>query len=68
MIKNIYLDTKINLLQCQGADLELEVDLNHGVGVVVGVHSTVLKPVPINCAWLKTGIWTPKSTFDDAGG
>ena len=29
MFKNIYLDTKINLLQCQGAELHLEVALDH---------------------------------------
>ena len=53
MVKNIYLDTKINLLQCQRGELHLEVALNHRgaevaldhvVGIVlgVGVHLTVL--------------------------
>ena len=42
--------------------------LDHVVGivVVVGVHLTVLKPVPINSAWSKTYIWTPRSTFYDS--
>ena len=68
MVKNIYLDTKINLLWCQGAELHIEVALDHVVGivVVVGVHLTVLKPVPINSAWSKTYIWTPRSTFYDS--
>ena len=68
MVKNIYLDIKINLLQCQGADLHLEVTVDHAVGIVagVGVHRVVLKPVPINSAWSKTYIWTPRSTFHDA--
>ena len=50
MVKNIYLDTKNNLLRCQGAELHLEVALDHVVGIVVGVgvHWSVLKPVPIN--------------------
>ena len=44
MVKNIYLATKIKLLQCQGAELYHEVDLDHVVGIVfgVGVHLTVL--------------------------
>ena len=65
MVKNIYLDIKINLLQCQGAELHLEVALDHDVCIVVGVgvHLTVLKPVPINSAWSKTYIWTLRSTF-----
>ena len=68
MVKNIYLDTKINLLRCLGAELHLEVDLNPVVGIVigVGVHLPVLKPVPINSAWSKTYIWTARSTFYDA--
>ena len=68
MVKNIHLDIKINLLQCQGAELHLEVTLDHVVGIVagVGVHRVVLKPVPINSAWSKTYIWTPRSTFHDA--
>ena len=42
--------------------------LDHAVGIVlgVGVHRAVLKPVPINSAWSKTYIWTPRSTFYDA--
>ena len=32
----------------------------------VSVHQTVLNPVPINSAWSKTYIWTPRSTFYDA--
>ena len=68
MVKNIYLDIKINLEQCQGAMVHLEVNLDHVVGIVagVGVHKVVLKPVPINSAWSKTYIWTPRSTFYDA--
>ena len=68
MVKNIYVDTKINLLWCQGAELHLEVAVDHVVDIVVGVgvHLTVLKPVPINSAWSKTYIWTPRSTFYDA--
>ena len=68
MVKNIYLDTKINLVRCQGAELHLEVALDPVVGIVggVGVHRAVLKPVPINSAWSKTYIWTPRSTFYDA--
>ena len=44
MVKNKYLDTKINLLRCQGAEFHLEVALDHVVGMVlgVGVHLTVL--------------------------
>ena len=71
MVKNIYLDIKINLLQCQGAELHLEVALDHVVGIVVGVvcvgvHLEVLKPVPVNSVWSKTFIWTPRSTFYDS--
>ena len=67
MVKNIYFDIKINLLQCQGAELHLEVGLDPVVGIAVGVdvHYAVLKPVPINSAWSKTYIWTPRSTFYD---
>ena len=65
MVKNIYLATKIKLLQCQGAELHLEVALDHVVGIVVGVHRVVLKPVPINSAGSKTCIWTPRSTFHE---
>ena len=52
----MYLDTKINLLQCHGAELHLKVALDHVVGIVVGVgvHLAVLKPVPVNSAWSKT--------------
>ena len=65
MVKNIYLDTMINILRCQGAELNLEVALDPVVSIVdgVGVHRAVLKPVPINSAWSKTYIWTPRSTF-----
>ena len=65
MVKNIYLDTKINLLRCQGGELHLEVALDHAAGIVlgVGVYWAVLKPVPINSAWSKKYIWTPRSTF-----
>ena len=68
MVKNIYVDTKINLLWCQGAELHLEVAIDHVVDIVVGVgvHLTVLKPVPINSAWSKTYIWTPRSNFYNA--
>ena len=68
MVKNIYLDTKINILRCQGAESHLEVGLDPIVGIVVGVgvHWAVLKPVPIYSAWSKTYIWTPRSTFYDA--
>ena len=61
MVKNIYLDIKINLVQCQGAEVHLEVNLDHVVGIVVGVHWAVLKPVPINSARSKTCILTPRS-------
>ena len=56
MVKNIYLDTKINLLRCQGAELYLDVALDHVVGIVggIGVNLTILKPVPINSEWSKT--------------
>ena len=37
MVKNIYLDTKINLPRCQGAELHLEVALDHVVAIVLGV-------------------------------
>ena len=68
MVKNRYLDTKFNLLWCQEAELHLEVALDHVVGsvVVISVHLAVLKPVPVNSAWSKTYIWTPRSTFYDA--
>ena len=68
MIKNIYLETKINLLLCQRAELHLEVALDQVIGSVVGVgvHLEVLKHVPVNSAWPKTYIWTPRSTFYDA--
>ncbi len=68
MVKNIYLDTKINLLRWKGAELHLEVAMVHVVGIVlgVGVHRAVLKPVPINSGWSKTYIWTPRTTFYDA--
>ena len=69
MVKNIYMDTKINLLQCQAAELHLDVALDHAVGIVdgVGVHLAVLKPVPINSTWSKTFIWIPSSTFYGVG-
>ena len=57
-VKNIYLDTKINVLQCKKAKLHLEVALDQAVGIVL--------PVPINSGWSKTYIWTPRSTFYDA--
>ena len=47
MVKNIYLDTNINLLRCQGAELHLEVGLDPVVGIVVGVgvhHVITLEP------------------------
>ena len=67
MVKNIYLDTKIYLLRCQGVELHLEVALDHVAIVLgVGVHWGVLKPVPINSAWSKTYIWTPRSNFYNA--
>ena len=66
IVKNIYLDTKINLLQCKWAELHLEVALDHVVGIVLGVHWADLKPVPFNSAWLKAYMWTPRSTFYDA--
>ena len=58
MVKNIYLDTKINLLQSQESELHLEVALDHAVGSVVGVGvlMAVLKPIPVNSAWSKTYI------------
>ena len=67
MVKNIYLDTKINILRCQGAELHLEVGLDPVVGIVVGVgvHWAVLKPVPINSAWSKTYSLTLRSTLND---
>ena len=67
MVKNIYLDTKINLLRCQGAELHLEVALDPVVSIIdgVGVHRAVLKPVSINSAWSKTYILTPRSTLYD---
>ena len=68
MVKNKYLDLKINLLSFQGAKLHLEVVLDHVVGIVVGVgvHLEVLKPFPVNSAWSKTFIWTPRSTLYEA--
>ena len=68
MVKNIYLDNKINFLWCQGAELHPEVTLDPVVCFVVGVgvQWVVLKPVPINSAWSKTYIWTLRSTFYDA--
>ena len=66
MVKNIYLATKIKLLQCQGAELHLEVAMDHVVCIVLGVYQAVLKPVPINSAWSKTYIWTPRSTLYEA--
>ena len=36
-----------------------------GIVVGVGVHLPALKPVPINSAWSKTYILTPKSSFYD---
>ena len=44
MVKKIYLDTRINLPQCQGAEVHLEVALDHVVGIVLGVdvHLTAL--------------------------
>ena len=44
MVKNIYLATKIKLVECQGAELHLELALDHVVGIVLGVgeHLTVL--------------------------
>ena len=49
-------------------ELNLEVALDPVVGIVVGVgvHVTVLKPVPINSAWPKTYIWTSKSSSYNA--
>ena len=46
----------------------VKVTLDHVVGIVVtiGVYLTFLKPGPINSAWSKTYIWTPRSTFYDA--
>ena len=68
MVKNKYLDTKINLLQCQGAELHIEVALDHVVAIVVGVGVSleVLNPVLVNSAWSKTYIWTPRSAFYNA--
>ena len=68
MVKNKYLDTKINLLQCQGAELHIDVALDHVVAIVVGVGASlaVLNHVLVNSAWSKTYIWTPRSTFYDA--
>ena len=58
MVKNIYLNTKISLVRCQGAELHLEVALDPVVGIVidVGIQLIVLKPVAINSAWSKTYI------------
>ena len=67
VVKNIYLDTKIYLLRCQEAELRLEVAMDHDIGFVgVGLHLAVLKHVPVNSAWSKTYIWTPRSTFNYA--
>ena len=68
MVKNKYLDTKINLLQCQGAELHIEVALDHVVAIFVGVGVSleVLNHVLVNSAWSKTYISTPRSTFHDA--
>ena len=68
MVKNKYLDTKINLLQCQGAELHIDVALDHVVAIVVGVGASlaVLNHVLVNSAWSKTYIWTPRSTFYDS--
>ena len=49
MVKTIYLDTKINLLQCHESELHLEVAMDHVIGGV-GVHLAVLKCVPVNTA------------------
>ena len=41
--------------------------MDHDIGFVgVGLHLAVLKHVPVNSAWSKTYIWTPRSTFYDA--
>ena len=58
MVKNIYLDTKINILRCQGAELHLKVGLDPVVGIVVGVgvHQALMKYVPVNSAGSKTYI------------
>ena len=68
MVKIIYLDTKIYLLWCQKAELHLEVALDHVIGSVVGVgvHLLVLKHVPVNSAWSKTNMWTPRPNFYNA--
>ena len=42
MVKNIYLDTKINFLRCQGAESHLEVALDPVVGIVVGVVTFII--------------------------
>ena len=58
IVKNIYLDTNINLLWCLGAELHPEIALDHVVGVVgVGVHLAVLQYVRVNSARSKTYIW-----------
>ena len=43
MVKNKYLDSTINFLQCQGSELHLEVALDY----ILVLFLTVLKPVPI---------------------
>ena len=67
LVKNIYLDTTIYLLRCQEGELHLEVALDHVLGSVVGVgvHLAVLRHVPVNSAWSKTNMWTPRPTFYD---
>ena len=64
MVINIYLDTKI-ILNCQEAQLHLEVVLDPVVHIVDGVcvYLTLLKNVPINSAGSKTYVWTLRSTF-----
>ena len=49
----------------KGAELLLEVALDLVVGIVAGdaLHLAVPKPVPINSAWSKTYMWTPRSAF-----
>ena len=50
------MDTKVNLLQCQGAELHLEMATDPVVGIIIDVvvhHQTILKLDPINLAWSK---------------
>ena len=54
MIKNKFLDTKSNLLQRQGAELHIEVALDHVLAIVVGVSLEVLNHVLVNSSWSKT--------------